>query len=436
MQRLHSWDWVEEQVARSADSWNGLAPDCVFGGSFYPAKEQARREQAYDRALQDVEREAKSARSRRADRSQMQERVIGSLARFAATALGLEPDAVELLTQGFVPIGVDFARRAQQFDASLSQTDIVQACRNAWTVCGLQPLLGDGMGLTPSVVGYSLLYPYSDNFLDSPKVSADRKRHFSWRFLARLHGDLLPIQNRHEDLVWNLVAMIESQYPRESYPDVFECLVAIHRAQEESMAQLKNADGCGDDRVLEISCAKGGSSVVADACLCHGWLTGEESEFAFDWGVLLQLGDDLQDVREDISSGSRTLFSNAAAARIPLDELAARLLNLSDRVSAQMDALPHGSRALKALLRMSWRQLVVMAVANWQEYFSPRFAAELERQSPFRFAFLRAKQKRIAARRGLYANLFDVFLDARLGSAVAGPYGVSGALSASVQRLA
>jgi hypothetical protein len=101
-----------------------------------------------------------------------------------------------------------------------------------------------------------------------------------------------------------------------------------------------------------------------------------------------------------------------------------------------MDALPHGSRALKALLRMSWRQLVVMAVANGQEYFSPRFAAELERQSPFRFAFLRAKQKRIAARRGLYANLFDVFLDARLSPAVASPYGFSGALSASVQRLA
>src|ERR1700722_3507131 len=126
MERLHGWDWIEGQVARSADVWNGMAPDYAFGGPFYTAKEQEQREQAYDRALKEVEREAKSARSKHADRSQIQERVIDSLARFASTALGLEPEAVQLLTQGFVPIGVEFARRARHFDASLSQPDIVQ----------------------------------------------------------------------------------------------------------------------------------------------------------------------------------------------------------------------------------------------------------------------------------------------------------------------
>ena len=46
----------------------------------------------------------------------------------------------------------------------------------------------------------------------------------------------------------------------------------------------------------------------------RGWLNEEESRFAFEWGVLLQLGDDLQDVREDMQRGSVTLFSRAAAA--------------------------------------------------------------------------------------------------------------------------
>ena len=33
----------------------------------------------------------------------------------------------------------------------------------------------------------------------------------------------------------------------------------------------------------------------------------EESRLGFEWGALLQLGDDLQDVREDLRRGSATL---------------------------------------------------------------------------------------------------------------------------------
>jgi hypothetical protein len=142
----------------------------------------------------------------------------------------------------------------------------------------------------------------------------------------------------------------------------------------------------------------------------------EESEFAFDWGVLLQLGDDLQDVREDVKRGSRTLFSRAASNGKPLDAVTARLLNMSDAVSDRMDQMPHGDRVLKALLRMSWRSLIVMAVAQSYKFFSPGFVAEMEGRSPFRFDFLRARQKRLAGRRGLYSNLFDAFLEPREGN--------------------
>ena len=52
--------------------------------------------------------------------------------------------------------------------------DVVQACRNAWTVCGIQPLVGI-MRMTPAIVGYSLLYPYRDNYLDDEGISTQRK---------------------------------------------------------------------------------------------------------------------------------------------------------------------------------------------------------------------------------------------------------------------
>ena len=124
-----------------------------------------------------------------------------------------------------------------------------------------------------------------------------------------------------------------------------------------------------------MSCAKGGTSVLADACLAHGWLSGEESRFSFEWGVLLQLGDDLQDVGEDLRRGSLTLFSRAALQGSPLDSLVIQLLNFSEKVGARMDDLPNGTRMFKNLLRMSWRSLIIGAVANSHEFFSPAFLA-------------------------------------------------------------
>jgi len=175
-------------------------------------------------------------------------------------------------------------------DAGLSMGDIIQACRNAWTACGLQPLLGERVGLTSSILGYSLLYPYSDNYLDRAEISAETKLRFSKRFRDRLRGESLVAGDDREAAIWILVSLIEEQYPRALYPHVFHCLLAIHRAQEESIAQISGSDPCDGDTVLRMSCAKGGSSVLADACLARGWLNEEESRFSFEWGTLLQLG--------------------------------------------------------------------------------------------------------------------------------------------------
>src|SRR5579863_7099380 len=156
MQRLHDWQWMQEQVARSIDLWHRTAAQCPQDAPVYSPGEQQKRERAYDDALSSVEKEAKRAARSRAERLEVQERVLASFGRFAGVALGLEPDAVKLLTEGFLPTGAQFAQWSRRFDAELSTDDIVQACRNAWTVCGLQPLLGEPMALTPSIVGYRL----------------------------------------------------------------------------------------------------------------------------------------------------------------------------------------------------------------------------------------------------------------------------------------
>ena len=415
MDQHYSSRWVESQVAQTIELWNSCAAHPTLGGPRYTPQEQQAREAAYDQGLQAVEREVRKNPRTKAERLQTQENTLASFARFSSTALDLDEPTIQLLTKDFLPMGIALARWARRFDPSIGMADIAQACRNAWTACGLQSLLGQPVGLTPSILGYSLLYPYSDNYLDSKRLSSQSKLRFSARFRDRLRGVTLSALNCREAAVWSMVELIEGQYPRPLYPQVFDSLLAIHQAQEASIAQLKSRafGSTGEDaEILRISLAKGGTSVVADACLANPWLSQEENRFAFEWGALLQLGDDLQDVREDLRRGSMTLFSRPAALGQKLDHLAIQLLTMSERVGASTDNLPNGSQMLKDLLKMSWRSLVVRAVSDSSEFFSTGFLNELERSSPFRFAFLRARQSRLTNRRGLFSKVFDAFLEA------------------------
>ncbi len=417
MKCVYDWAWVEAQTALTMDVWNACAGCAVPQVRRYSDQEHRERERAYDEALDTVEREARRARGLKrggaAGSDAIYERVVKSFARFAATALDLDGDSIDLLTQDFLPAGTQLARWARQFDPGLSKAGIIQACRNAWTACGLQPLLGQPAQLTPSILGYSLLYPYSDNHLDRDDVSRDGKLAFCRRFRERLRGVMAGAENEQEAAVWALVELVEGQYPRVQYPQVFDCLLAIHRAQEQSLAQVRGA--CSAEELLRISCAKGGTSVLADACLAQPWLSDAESGFAFGWGVVLQLGDDLQDVREDRQRGSLTLFSGAAARGERLDQLVRQLLNFSEQVATEAERLPHGTTTLKGLLRMSWRSLILMAVAESHAHFSRDFLAEAEGWSPFRFGFLRRRRDRLAGQQGLYKMLFDIFLEAGNG---------------------
>lgn len=407
--KTYDWAWVETQVDQTVTVWHDSVGTSAPPALRYSPEEQQANEDAYDAALLELEETLRSPLTIGRDHSRAQERIVASFGRFSASALGLDRAATELLTHGFLPVGTSLARWARRFDQDLSMAGIIQAARNAWTACGLQPLLGVPLALTPSILGYSLLYPYSDNLLDDEDISSEAKLRFSRRFRLQLLGEKLLAKDHRERSLWALIDLIETQYPRAHYPNVFECLLVIHRAQEQSMGQCHGHDS--EIECLRMSCAKGGSSVLADACLASGSLTNQESSFAFEWGVLLQLGDDLQDVREDLRRRSMTLFSRTVAAGRPLDGLAIQLLRFGQHVGTSMAALPAGTPGFKELLAMSWRSLIVAAVADSHEFFSPGFLREAEQFSPFRFDFLRNRKERIASRQGLYAKLFGALLE-------------------------
>lgn len=394
---------IEESIAGWWACKTGL-PDL---GRPYSAREQTECERVADESLAQVDAAARGLRRRRLQPEDAQAQITAALVELTSCALDLRDPYVDwLLGDGFSGVSTGLARQARQMDSSVGMVDILQAARNAWTACGLQALLGHPVHLTPAIFAYSMLYPYSDNYLDDVALSKDLKLAFSARFRQRLEGEQPEAANTREATIWSLVELIEKQYARGAYPQVYESLLAIHAAQEQSISQLPLAGRHAELDVLRLTFTKGGTSVLADACLAAGQLLPAEARFAFQWGVVLQLGDDLQDVRSDARRGSLTLYTQAAG-RNPLDEITSRTLHFGRWVMEAMDRLPSGRPVLKELLRKSSQLLLIRSAASANELYSEPYLKQLEVHSPFRFEFLRQREQEVAKRKRVYGALFE-----------------------------
>ncbi|SPE31242.1 conserved hypothetical protein [Candidatus Sulfopaludibacter sp. SbA3] len=359
-----------------------------------------------DHFLKLLERELHHPPCTRSERMAMHERLTAAFAEFGRTALNLNDRHLQmLLAGGFSTIGTSMARDARRFDPTVTVADIFQASRNAWTACGLQVLFGGAMCLSPAIFAYSMLYPYTDNYLDDPDTPAETKRGFNRRFSRRLQGDGIAPAGTGEAIIWRLVDLIESQYDRGRYPQVFESLLLIQAAQEKSLRLMS----AGAD-VLALSFEKGGTSVLADGYLAAGNLSPEQARFVFNWGVFLQLADDLQDVQEDRSGGVRTIFSQTAG-REPLDALTNRLMQFGGCVMMQMHDLPGvDCLPLRQLISRSCLSFLVRSAGEAGDLYNAAYVAAIESLSPFRFAFLNDRRRRFARHSGKLAKLFEAFL--------------------------
>jgi hypothetical protein len=402
-------EFVEESIAK----WRSFGTDLPDLGRRYSAHEQAECEHVADLCLQQVEASMRALRRRKLDPEQAQTQITAGLVELTSHALDMRDPYVDwLLGDAFSAVSRGLAQQARQMDSSVSVVDILQAARNAWTACGLQALMGFPVRLTPAIFAYSMLYPYSDNYLDEPGCSREAKLAFSARFRRRLQGETARPQNDREATIWALVAIIEAQYARAEYPQVYESLLAIHAAQQQSISQLAAPGRHPGLDILQLTFTKGGTSVLADACLAAGRLTQAEARFAFQWGVVLQLGDDLQDVLSDRRRGSLTLYTQTAS-REPLDEITNRTLHFGRWAMQAMDQLPNGRPVLKELLKRSSQLLLIRSAAGADQLYSAPYLRQLENYSPFRFEFLREREQQVAKSRQEYAAMFEDLIKIR-----------------------
>jgi hypothetical protein len=270
--------------------------------------------------------------------------------------------------------------------------------------------LGKQVALTPSGFAYSLLYPYTDNYLDDPHVPKETKKDFAHALGRRLAGEGIRPTSRPLSVPFELIRMIEEEYPRSTYPEVFESLLAIHHAQVEALVQSGGSQPLSTGEILTMSVEKGGTSVLADGYVASGTLEHDMEDFAFGFGVCLQLMDDLQDLKEDLRCGHETLMTREAATG-NLDTITNRLINFATSVIDSGNYM--GSPEAQGLLHLSHRScvtLILEAVARSSDKYTLNYVTDLEAHSPLRFSYLKSMKEILRQKSGVLAR-FEATLE-------------------------
>jgi hypothetical protein len=375
-------------------------------GPLYTAPAQTQNEKHLLQFLVEVDRVLSNPPRGRAEAQVVQARLGAAFRVLAGEAMGFGVGELDRLpSQAFSDVSEDFVRSAHAFDPKLSGEDIYQAGRNAWTANGLQWLLGLPVQNTPSIFAYSLLYPYTDNYLDDPTISIATKRAFNERFRRRLAGELLAPANPHEQVIFDLINMIEKQYSRPDHPAVFESLLDIHHAQSQSLKLMRRAAAPGEVDVLGLSFGKGGTSVLADGYLVSGSLNEAQRQFTYGHGIFAQLLDDLEDIEPDTQAGRLTVYSQPAS-HWTLDALANRTFHFGREVLKGLDCFDV-DESLRALIRRGADLLLIDTIGRTDPYYTAAYLRELEAHSPFRFSFLSEQRDDFFKRHGSLVKLME-----------------------------
>ncbi len=397
---------IQKYLAEYLVFWENSTTDFPFFARKFNTVEKQKREKILDQYLKLI----KSFRKGKLDRKKFTEKeeqlFFSNTRTFLRDGLDFTAKQLQIMfSDELTDVTRQFVRQAKRFDPELTFHDIFQACRNMWIMNGLQIVLGLPVRLTPSIFAYSLLYPYTDNLIDNPAITSFDKLIFSDNFYLRLDGENPEPKNASEQTIFNLVTMIENEFPRTAFPEVYESLLAIHEAQTRSMNLIHSGDTLSESETLQICIAKGGASVLADGYLVAGKLNKDQEYFLFGYGAYLQLLDDIQDVEEDRSAGLKTVFSKS-------NELLDHKLNKTYWFGEQvMKSLPlFGGQYLEvfqSLMRKSMDLFIIEAIAQNPHFYSKWFVSEIEDHSPFSFSYIQKRKEQFAPYNGLLLTAIE-----------------------------
>ncbi len=343
---------------------------------------------------QELKKELHKIPRDRNEKNKFSGRIFALIRDLEQKIVGYENSYIDFfLKKGYQNVTEMFIYEVARFDSQMKVYDIFQAIRNVWIMNSLQIIFNLKVKLTSSIFSYSMLYPYSDNYLDNPNISANNKIDFNRKFRKWLEGVEDEASNHNEKCILQLVNKIENEFSRITYPEVFESLLSIHTAQEKSLFQQKEKSLPYERDIIGITFEKGGTSVLADGYLVKGRLSQKEAEFLFGYGVFLQMIDDLQDVKEDYKNSHMTIFSQTVY-KWPLNKLVNKLLWFLEEILNQLDNfLTHDLIKFKTVIHECCIIMIFEAIAKNKSLFSKQYIKDIEEYSLLKFSYFRKLKK-------------------------------------------
>lgn len=309
-----------------------------------------------------------------------------------------------------------FLRKARSFAPDMEPEDLGQALRNFMVYAIFREQNGLFPSCPSSIFGYSMLYPYTDNFLDDPSKTDAEKSHYNRFIRDKIKGRTLSPASLHEEKTGLLLDDIAAVYTTSNRgcnaeaEDIKEGLLLMLEAQEISQKQV-SCTALTQQDILNISIYKGGLSVLIDRFFVELPLTEEDVLFYFGFGFLLQLCDDLQDIGQDKQTGSHTLLSCCRTAE-ETEECVNRIFSYT---AALFKRCPGKNRDFTDFLLQSCYELILSSAAGSGVWFEPCYLKRLEKYFPVSLAFLDEQKSRMPAAfpdsgKDQVMEMLDVFL--------------------------
>lgn len=279
---------------------------------------------------------------------------------------------------------MEFLRHVRIFAPELSFEGIGQATRNYIVYAMFKQMNDLKYGFNIACFGYSMLYPFTDNYIDSNQFSDSEKAEYNQIIRDKINGKMVHPNSDHQRKTCELLEAIESAYDRDCDSTIFALLTMILDAQKDSMRQQNAETRLTLDERLNISLYKGGVSVLIDQYFAKNEFSEEELNFYLSFGFFLQLVDDLQDIKEDYKQGNQTIFT----LNLHCDEtekIVNRMLHFIYQITNSYQA---ANKAFLDFLQANCYQLVYLSLADSKEFFSKEYLDKIETFSLVTYPFL------------------------------------------------
>jgi hypothetical protein len=365
-------------------------------------------EKLLDRESNDLINAAKHIQYNQNDLAMFQKNTRPAIARLSDELFHIKPEAFEFIERtGIQESGLTFFRMARDFDPGIPFADIYQAGRNIITANLIQLLLGIPVHVSSSLFAYSMLYPYTDNYLDDPVIPLSEKKSFNQRFRNRLLGEMVEPVNKHEEIINSLIQMIESEWDRDEYPQVYQSLMTIHSAQARSLDLVSPELSPYEKDILGITFEKGGTSVLTDGYLAAGSLSYSQACALFGFGAFTQMMDDMEDIGTDIRENRASLFS-ISAPYWKLDTLCNRFFNFGRNTITDLNMFNGRYVAeVTGLISRCLDPMLLVSISQSLEYFSRPYIQELETHLPFKFLAVERQRRKLSKNQARLLQLME-----------------------------